>query len=68
MVGSIPDGATVMVLTPGVADEQGIAWSQVRYDGNEGYSATSLLGDRRTPRWLLKLGTEADSDRDRRSR
>jgi cell wall-associated NlpC family hydrolase len=45
IVGVIPDGATVNVLSPGVADVQGIAWSQVRYDGQVGYSATALLGD-----------------------
>ena len=44
VVGEIPDGASIIVLSPGVADGDGIAWSQVRYDGVQGYSATALLG------------------------
>src|SRR4029079_9608322 len=63
VVGSIPDGAAVTVLTPGVADEQGIAWSQVRYDDVEGFSATSLLGDAADTTLALEGGDAADGAR-----
>lgn len=44
IVTSIPDGAAVEVLAPVIVDEEGIAWSLVRYEGMVGYSAASYVG------------------------
>jgi len=44
VVTTIPDGAGVEVLSPVTVDEEGIAWSLVRYDGVVGYSAASYIG------------------------
>jgi cell wall-associated NlpC family hydrolase len=44
VVTSIPDGAAVEVLAPIIVDDEGIAWSLVRYDGMVGYSAASYVG------------------------
>ncbi len=44
IVTAIPDGAPVEILAPVIVDEEGIAWSLVRYDGIVGYSAASYLG------------------------
>ncbi|MDQ3548196.1 MAG: C40 family peptidase [Chloroflexota bacterium] len=41
---AIPDGAPVEVLEPVQLDEEGVAWSMVRYDGVVGYSAAAYLG------------------------
>jgi cell wall-associated NlpC family hydrolase len=41
---SIPDGGPVEILAPVIVDEEGIAWSLVRYNDIVGYSAASYLG------------------------
>lgn len=41
---SIPDGALVDVLLPASYDDNGIAWSEIRYDGAVGYADSSYLG------------------------
>lgn len=41
----IPDGYGVEVLADAGVDAEGIAWSEVRYDGTAGYVATDYLAD-----------------------
>lgn len=62
----IPDGAPVEILAPEIVDEDGIAWSLVRYDDIVGYSAAAYLGGLTTESaglddgLLMVTGTDGD--------
>lgn len=43
VVDVIPDGAIVDVLAPALYDADGVAWSQVRFNGSVGYAAATFI-------------------------
>jgi cell wall-associated NlpC family hydrolase len=43
IIAAMPEGATVEVLETEIYDQSGMAWSRIRVDGLEGYSASMYL-------------------------